>query len=84
MRDYRGEIMIGVAVVMILIGMLIPWLIVLKITSSTFFLLGTSYIMSLGGLILAPAGFTYAVHYYTGKKKMNLRHHRPQIDRVDW
>ncbi len=72
-REYRGEIGLGVAVVMVLIGMLIPWLIMLKITHSTFFLLGTSYVMSLGGLILGPTSLAYTVHYYTAKKKAKFR-----------
>ncbi len=72
-RNYRGEILFGVAIVMVLIGMIIPWLIMLKITHSTFFLLGTSYVMSLGGLILGPTSLAYTVHYYTARKKAKFR-----------
>jgi hypothetical protein len=73
MRTIRGEFLLAIAIVMVLIGLIIPWLIVLKITPSTFFLLISSYVMSIGGFILGITSIVYTVDYYTAKKKAKLR-----------
>ena len=53
--------------ILVLLGAVIPWLIVLHIIPSTFFLNFFAYGASVAGLILGVVGLAYYAHEHKGK-----------------
>jgi mannose/fructose/N-acetylgalactosamine-specific phosphotransferase system component IIC len=85
MKTVRGEILVAIGFVMVLLGAILPFLIVLKVLPSTIFLNFFSYILSVAGLMLGIAGLAYAVRYKQIKKRHDPYANQPPPDnRQDW
>lgn len=85
MRTVRGEVLVVIGFVMVLLGAILPFLIVLKILPSTIFLNFISYIFSVGGLLMGISGLAFAVRHKQMKQKDNMFPDRPPPDeRQDW
>ncbi len=69
MRTIRGEYLILIGFVMVLLGAILPFLMVMKILTSTFFLNFFSYTVSVAGLFMGIAGCAFYVRYHRNKKK---------------
>jgi hypothetical protein len=69
MRTIRGEYLILTGFVMVLLGAILPFLIVMKILTSTFFLNFFSYTVSVAGLFMGIVGCAFYVRYSKKKKK---------------
>ena len=55
--------------ILVLLGAVIPWLIVLQIIPSTFFLNFFAYGASVAGLVLGVVGLAYYAHEHKGKRR---------------
>ncbi len=85
MRTIRGEYMVAIGFVMVLMGAILPFLIVMKIIPSTLFLNFFSYFLSVGGLFLGIIGLAYVVQYRNRKRKKGpFSNEPPPDDRRDW
>jgi hypothetical protein len=69
MRTIRGEYLIAIGFVMVLLGAILPFLMVMQILESTFFLNFFSYTVSVGGLFLGIVGAAYLVRYRRRKDR---------------
>jgi hypothetical protein len=63
MRPIRGEYLIVFGFVLVLLGAILPFLMVMKILTSTFFLNFFSYTASVAGLFMGVAGVSFLVRY---------------------
>ncbi len=84
MRTPRGEYLILIGFVMVLLGAVLPFLMVMKILDSTIFLNFFSYIMSLGGLFMGITGAAYFVRYRRAKNRKNEPPESPPDHPKDW
>jgi uncharacterized membrane protein len=71
MKTIRGEYLILIGFVMVMLGAILPFLILMKMLESTFFLDFFSYISSVMGLFLGIMGSAYVVRYHRRKKRDN-------------
>lgn len=69
MRTIRGEYLILIGFVLVLLGAILPFLMVMKILTSTFFLNFFSYTASVAGLFMGVAGVSYLVRYRRSKDR---------------
>jgi membrane associated rhomboid family serine protease len=69
MRTIRGEYLILIGFVMVLLGAILPFLMVMQILTSTIFLNFFSYAMSVGGLMLGIVGSAYFVRTRRSKNR---------------
>jgi len=69
MKTIRGEYLILIGFVMVLLGAILPFLMVMRIITSTFFLNFLSYGMSVAGLFLGLIGSAFFVRYHKKKNK---------------
>jgi hypothetical protein len=69
MRPIRGEYLILIGFVLVLLGAILPFLMVMKILTSTFFLNFFSYTASVAGLFMGVAGVSYLVRYRRNKDR---------------
>jgi hypothetical protein len=69
MRTIRGEYLILIGFVMVMLGAILPFLMVMRILTSTFFLNFFSYGASLVGLFLGIIGCANLVRYHRKKNK---------------
>jgi hypothetical protein len=85
MKTVRGEVLVAIGFVMVLLGAILPFLIVMQIIPSTLFLNFFSYIMSVAGLFLGVTGLAFVVRYQKSKRKQDsLSKEPPPDDRRDW
>jgi hypothetical protein len=75
MRTVRGEYLILIGFLMVLLGIILPFLMVLKIVESTFFLNFFSYFLQVGGLFLGIIGSAYLMR---SRRRKNSGMHHPQ------
>jgi hypothetical protein len=69
MRTIRGEYLILIGFVMVLLGAILPFLMVMQILTSTFFLNFFSYTVSVAGLFLGIAGCAFFVRHHRNKDR---------------
>ena len=69
MRVIHGEYLIVIGFALVLLGAILPFLMVMKILTSTFFLVFFSYTASVGGLFMGVAGVSYLVRYRKKKDR---------------
>jgi hypothetical protein len=67
MNPIRSRTLLILGFILVLLGAVIPWLIVLKIIPSTFFLNFFAYGASVAGLVLGIVGLAYYAHEHKGK-----------------
>ncbi len=85
MRTIRGEYLILIGFVMVLLGAILPFLMVMKILPSTIFLNFLSYTVSVAGLFLGIVGSAYLVRYRRSKNRDNLPPpEAPSDHQQDW
>jgi hypothetical protein len=85
MKTVRGEVLVAIGFVMVLLGAILPFLIVMQIIPSTLFLNFFSYIVSVAGLFLGVTGLAFVVRYQKVKRKQDsLSNEPPPDDRRDW
>jgi hypothetical protein len=85
MKTVRGEVLVAIGFVMVLLGAILPFLIVMQIIPSTLFLNFFSYIMSVAGLFLGVTGLAFVVRFQKIKRKHDsLSNEPPPDDRRDW
>ncbi len=85
MRTVRGEYLVVIGFVMVLLGAILPFLIVMKIIPSTIFLNFLSYFLSVGGLFTGIIGLAYIVRFRRPKNRDHLQSDEPPPDdRRDW
>jgi hypothetical protein len=85
MRPIRGEYLILAGFVMVLLGAILPFLIVMKILTSTFFLNFFSYTVSVAGLFMGLVGCAFYVRYTKRKnKRISPPMEMPEDQRQDW
>ncbi len=85
MRTIRGEYLISIGFVMVLLGAILPFLMVMQILTSTIFLNFFSYALSVGGLILGIMGSAYFVRYRRSKNRdVPPPIDTPHDDHHDW
>jgi LPXTG-motif cell wall-anchored protein len=63
MRTIRGEYLIAIGFVMVLVGAILPFLMVMHTVKSTLFLDFFSYTISIAGLFLGIIGSAFLVTY---------------------
>lgn len=69
MKPIRGEYLILIAIVMMVLGVVLPLLMVLGILESTFFLNFFSFGMQVAGLFLGIIGVAFYTRLHRGRKK---------------
>jgi hypothetical protein len=69
MRTIRGEYLILIGFVLVLLGAILPFLMVMQILTSTFFLNFFSYTVSVAGLFMGIAGCAFFVRYHKNKNR---------------
>lgn len=69
MRTIRGEYLILIGFVMVLLGAILPFLMVMQIITSTIFLNFFAYTLSVAGLMLGIVGSAYLVRHRRSKHK---------------
>jgi hypothetical protein len=69
MKTIRGEYLILIGFVMVLLGAILPFLMVMQILKSTIFLNFFSYTVSVLGLFLGIIGSAYFVRYRKSKNR---------------
>jgi uncharacterized membrane protein len=69
MRTIRGEYLILIGFVLVLLGAILPFLMVMKILESTIFLNFFSYIVSMVGLFLGIIGSAFLVRHRKSKNR---------------
>jgi len=85
MRTLRGEYLVVIGFIMVLLGAILPFLIVLKTIPSTLFLNFFSYFLSVAGLFIGIAGLAFAVRHRQAKSRRdNPYKEPPPDDRRDW
>jgi hypothetical protein len=84
MRPIRGEVLILIGFVMVLLGAILPFLMVMKILESTFFLNFFSYGVSIAGLFLGITGSAFLVRYRRMKNKDDYPPEEPPDRKRDW
>ncbi len=85
MKPVRGEVLVLIGFVMVLLGAILPFLIVMQIIPSTLFLNFFSYIMSVAGLFLGISGLAFVVRVQRAKRKKDaIDNEPPSDDRRDW
>lgn len=85
MRTIRGEYLILIGFVLVLLGAILPFLMVMKILTSTFFLNFFSYTASVAGLFMGVAGVSFLVRYRRNKDRGILPPMEPPPDQnQDW
>ncbi len=85
MRTIRGEYLIVIGFVMVLLGAILPFLMVMQILKSTIFLNFFSYTVSVAGLFMGIIGSAYLVRYHRNKNKEIPPPMEPPSDRYhDW
>jgi positive regulator of sigma E activity len=85
MRTIRGEYLILIGFVLVMLGAILPFLMVMRILKSTFFLNFFSYGASVAGLFLGIIGCAYLVRYYRRKNKIPSEPHEiTSDDHQDW
>jgi hypothetical protein len=85
MRTIRGEYLILIGFVMVLLGAILPFLMVMQILTSTIFLNFLSYTLSVAGLILGIMGSAYVVSYRRRKnREIPPSIDTPHKDHQDW
>jgi LPXTG-motif cell wall-anchored protein len=85
MKTIRGEYLILIGFVMVLLGAILPFLMVMRIITSTFFLNFFSYGMSMVGLFLGLIGSAFFVRYRRKKNKEILEPpETPSDEHQDW
>ncbi|NJD59691.1 MAG: hypothetical protein C3F13_05915 [Anaerolineales bacterium] len=85
MKTIRGEYLVAIGFVMVLLGAILPFLIVMKIIPSTIFLNFFSYFLSVAGLFLGIIGLAYAVRLRQLKNRDKpFSDAPPPDDRRDW
>lgn len=84
MSRIRGEGLVAIGFVMVLLGSVIPWLIVLKIIPSTLFLNFFSYTVSVAGLFLGITGLAFSVRTQREKRRRKDFYNEPPDDHRDW
>jgi hypothetical protein len=85
MKTIRGEYLILIGFVMVLLGAILPFLMVMRIITSTFFLNFFSYGMSVLGLFLGLIGSAYFVRYHRRKNRGTLEPpEMPPDKHQDW
>jgi hypothetical protein len=84
-RTIRGEYLVAIGFVMVLLGAILPFLMVMQILTSTIFLNFFSYILSVAGLFLGVSGLAFVVRVRRSKgKKGMMSDELPPNDRHDW
>ena len=85
MRTIRGEYLILIGFVLVLLGAILPFLMVMKILESTIFLNFFSYIASMIGLFLGIIGSAFLVRYRKSKNRDSLPPpEMPTDHKQDW
>ena len=85
MRTIRGEYLILTGFVMVLLGAILPFLMVMKILTSTMFLNFFSYTVSVAGLFMGLVGCAFFVRYHKKKNKAPSSPLEPPPDQhQDW
>lgn len=69
MKTIRGEYLILIGFVMVLLGAILPFLMIMKILESTIFLNFFSYIVSVTGLFLGIVGSAYLINDRRSKNR---------------
>jgi hypothetical protein len=85
MRTIRGEYMIIIGFVMVLVGAILPFLMVMQTIKSTLFLNFFSYTVSVAGIFLGVMGSAYLIRYRRSKSRdIPPPMDSPQDDHRDW
>jgi len=85
MKKMRGEYLILIGFVLVLLGAILPFLMVMKILPSTIFLNFFSYTVSVVGLFLGITGSAYIVRYRRNKDRDSLPpREMPPDHKEDW
>lgn len=85
MKTIRGEYLILLGFVMVLLGAILPFLMVMHILTSTIFLNFFSYTVSVAGLFLGLIGSAYFVRYHRSKNRdFQPPPESPPDHRQDW
>jgi hypothetical protein len=85
MKTIRGEYMVAIGFVMVLLGAILPFLIVIKTLPSTIFLNFFSYFLSVAGLFLGIIGLAFTVrHRQLKSRDKSLSEQLPPDDHRDW
>ncbi len=69
MRTVRGEYLLLIGFLMMVVGIILPFLMVTKIIESTFFLNFFSYFLQVGGLFMGIVGVGYLVSFRKSKNR---------------
>jgi uncharacterized membrane protein len=85
MRTIRGEYLILIGFVLVLLGAILPFLMVMKILPSTIFLNFFSYIASMVGLFLGIIGSAFLIRHRRSKNRDNMPPaEMPTDHKKDW
>jgi hypothetical protein len=85
MRTVRGEYLLLIGFLMMVVGIILPFLMVTKIIESTFFLNFFSYFIQVGGLFLSIVGIGYVVSFRKSKNRgMQLPPDVPPDNHHEW
>jgi hypothetical protein len=85
MRTIRGEYLLLIGFLMMVVGIILPFLMVTKVIESTFFLNFFSYFLQVGGLFMGIVGVGYLVSYRKSKNKgMQPPPDAPPNNHHDW
>jgi uncharacterized membrane protein len=85
MRTIRGEYLILIGFILVLLGAILPFLMIMKILESTIFLNFFSYIVSVVGLFLGIVGSAYVISNRRSKNRdIPPLMDTPPDDHRDW
>jgi uncharacterized membrane protein len=83
-RRIRGEYLILIGFVMVLLGAILPFLMVMQEIKSTIFLNFFSYILSVAGLFLGVTGLAFSVRTQKRKQREKMPPEEGPGNNQDW
>lgn len=84
MRTIRGEYLVLIGFLMVVLGAVIPFLIVMQEIKSTLFLNFFAYFLQVGGLFLGVSGLAFVVRVSRTKHREDRPPDEPPDKRQDW